>query len=91
MQTKEMCDERTRHIESEIKGGLKRLDKHSEALDKLLELTTEIATINKNLGETIISHEKRILGLEERPGTYWDKVISAIISAVIAYLISSWR
>lgn len=84
MQTKELCDERSEHFKEQLALGKERMDKHSETLDRLDKLITEMATISKNHDETLRLHEKRLQGLEKRPGTLWDKVISGIISAAVA-------
>ncbi len=80
----EFCNERYRHFERELDNGKVRMDKHSETLDRLDRLITEMATLNRTSSETLQKHEERIGSLENRPGALWDKVISGVIAAAVA-------
>ena len=80
----DVCNERYRHFERELDNGKERMDKHSETLDRLDRLITEMATLNRTSSETLQKHEERIGSLENRPGALWDKVISGVIAAAVA-------
>lgn len=83
-QTKDVCCEIVKGVERRLESGNKRMDKHSETIDRLDRLITELAAINKRYDAALQDQDERLKAIEERRGTWWDKVISGIISAAVA-------
>lgn len=87
--TKNECELNTRRIEEHLKLEDKRLDKHSENIDKLTAVSVELGALLKKHDESIDAQDARIRELEQRPVRRWDGavsvVISALVSAAIAY------
>ena len=89
---KDMCSERMESLNKDILDLNSRIDKHDEKFEKLeaiqnnlkvefAQMQSEIKVINTNTKDTK-EDVKRIL---DKPAQYWDKVILAILSAVVGY------
>lgn len=81
-----MCDERFRRDKQDI-------EKHDETLQKITQLTSEIALLVKKNDGILEKHEVRIENLEKKPSMWVDKIISTavatIVAAVVSFFISS--
>lgn len=86
------CTERMKAIRKDILDLNSRIDRHDEKFEKLeaiqnnlkvefAQMQSEIKVINTNTKDTK-EDVKRIL---DKPAQYWDKVILAILSAVVGY------
>lgn len=78
---KSLCDERFARDKHDI-DELKQLTR------KVSECSIKLSEIAKQQTEKIKDHENRLDELERRPGSLWDKVVSGIIAAAVAYLMS---
>lgn len=86
------CVERMKTISKDVFDITSRIDKHEERLEKIensqndfrvemAQIQSEVKIINANTKDTK-EDVKRIL---DKPAQYWDKVILAILSAVVGY------
>lgn len=78
---KELCDER-------FKRDGKRISDAETGLDRLTTLVTEIAGIVKTNTQSNKDHEERIRAIESRGGKWFDKIMMAILGAVVAAFIT---
>lgn len=88
-QRKEVCSEIVKGVERRLKSGERRMDKHAETIDRLDRLIAELAALSKSQMGLIDSHEERLTSLEKQPSFMWDKVITGIISALVAALMAT--
>lgn len=86
------CNERMKTISKDVFDIASRIDKHEERLEKIensqndfrvemAQIQSEVKIINANTKDTK-EDVKRIL---DKPAQYWDKVVLAILSAVVGY------
>lgn len=78
--SKELCNERS-------KQALRRLDKHSEAIDALKTCSVKLTEMVEIHNQRLSDHESRLDDLEKRPSNIVSKIIDALISALIATLV----
>ena len=71
-----------------------RFERDKERLNKLEKLTEEVSKCSIRLSEMVENdrkdiedHERRIDAIEHKPSDMWDKIISGIIAAVVAFLV----
>ena len=88
----ELCAERRRTIDERFARDLKDIDDCKARLKKIEELTIQMAELVKTSQEAnqkaLDDHNDRLTALEHRPSMWWDKLLSAGISAGVAALIS---
>ena len=63
-----------------------RLEKTEELLGKVSECQIQLTEMMKNHDEKLADHEKRLDEIEHQPKVWWDKIISGIIAAAVAFL-----
>lgn len=78
---KNLCDERFARDKHDI-DDLKKLTQ------KMSECNIKLTGIAERHDEKLKDHESRLDELERRPVNLWDKVISGIIAAVVAYVMA---
>lgn len=90
---KELCAERHRKLDERFARDLKDIDNCKNRLQKIEELTIQMAELVKASQEAnqkaLDDHNDRLNALEHRPSMWWDKLLSAGISAGVAALISA--
>ncbi|MDP4133554.1 MAG: hypothetical protein Q8882_06040 [Bacillota bacterium] len=84
-----LCDEKMKNIDEKVEREEKRIEKLEENSMKLTELSVQLTEIIKSHACCLSDHEERLDSLEKRPGMWFDKVIAAGISALIAALVSA--
>ena len=78
----------------------RRLDDHEERLKKVELSTSELVTFREvvnikldNISENLAELKDAVVELKARPASFWDKLISALIGALVsgfvAYIIST--
>lgn len=69
----------------------KRLDCHSDAIDKVGRVVEGMDKILAQQVKTIEDHEERIRNVEQRPAQRWNSLVAVLISAIatgfIGYMI----
>lgn len=86
------CTERMKAISKDISDITSRIDKHEERLEKIessqndfrvemAQIQSEVKVINANTKDT----KADVKAILNKPAQYWDKVILAILSAVVGY------
>ena len=70
-------------LDSSTKSAHKRIDSIEMLTKSVYELATSVKAMQKDLTEVT----ERIRAMEETPKKRWDLVISAIISALVGYLV----
>ncbi len=70
-----------------------RFTRDKERIEHIEDLTTKVSECNIKLSEMVkahndklADHDKRLDDIENRPTALWDKVISGVIAAVVAFL-----
>lgn len=90
---KELCAERHRKLDERFARDLKDIDNCKNRLQKIEELTIQMAELVKASQEAnqkaLDDNNDRLNALEHRPSMWWDKLLSAGISAGVAALISA--
>lgn len=87
-----ICDERMKHIKKDISDAVSRIDKHEDRLERLensqsdfrvemAQIKSDVKVINANTKDT----KADVKAILNKPAQYWDKVILAILSAVVGY------
>lgn len=88
-------------VEERSKSNTKRLDKLEESTEAINRLATSMAVMAERqervaekqeaVAETVEKLDGKVTALEQRPAKRWDslveKVIWAVVAAVIAYLL----
>lgn len=86
------CTERMKAIRKDILDLNSKIDKHDDRLEKLensqndfrveiAQIKSDVKVINANTKDT----KADVKAILNKPAQYWDKVILAILSAVIGY------
>ena len=86
--SKTYCQEHERLIDERFRRDKEDIDKHDSAISDLKDLTKEISALVKQYDSTIKNHEKRLAEMEKRPSLWFDRIISAIIAAVISAIVA---
>ena len=86
--SKTYCKEHERLIDERFRRDKEDIDKHGSDISDLKDLTKEISTLVKQYDSTIINHEKRLAEVEKRPSMWFDRIISALISAAVAAIVA---
>ena len=67
-------------------GGVSTLDDVEKLMHQLSECNTKLTAILETQTKDLEDHEARLAAIEKKPGTYWDKVVAAIIGAAASAL-----
>lgn len=85
---KDICDERMRNLSN-------RADDHKERMDRLEETQRQLSAVSVQLSEILKTqtaqmqrHEDSIEHLKNKPANTMDKIIGALISAIISTAVS---
>lgn len=88
--TDELCNEKHKQIDQRLETNEKRLNDHSNRLDRLEQSKAESDVIQKNifdkLSDVANRLEKfidRIEALENKPAQNWEKTIEVVIAVVV--------
>lgn len=86
--TEQLCAARRNTDDERFARDKSRLGKVEQRLDDMEKLMHEVSQCNakltlmvENLNKSSDDHEDRISEIEKKPGTYWEKVVLAIITA----------
>ena len=89
--TEQLCAARRNTDDERFSRDKCRIEKVEENISDMEKLMYEVSECNAkltimvdNLRKSSEDHEKRITEIEKKPGTYWDKIVSGIIGAVVA-------
>ena len=63
-----------------------RLERLEGLTDTVSQCSIKLSEIARQNDEKLRQHEKRLEGLEDRPGNLWDKVAAGVIAAAAAFL-----
>lgn len=77
-----LCDER-------FARDKERIDKLENLTGKIGECNIKLSALVEHHDDKLKDHEGRLDDLESRPGNLWDKVISGIIAAVVAFVMGA--
>lgn len=90
---KAVCEAKCKVMDERFARDLKDIDDCKDRLKKIEELTIQMAELVKTSQESnqkaLEDHDDRLDALEHRPSMWWDKLLSAGISAGVAALISA--
>lgn len=86
---KELCAERHRKLDERFARDLRDIEDCKTRLKQIEELTIKMGELVEANQETLKDHKDRLAALEHRPSMWWDKLLSAGISAGVAALISA--
>jgi len=78
-----VCQERHKNIEDKLARDERRLNEHAREIDDIRELTREVASLAKQLGERSEKHDQKIDELMSKPGKRWDLIVASVISSGI--------
>lgn len=84
-----VCDERGKRYDERFDRDLRRIEKVEELTAEMGKCNVKLSTIIQNHDERLGDHEKRLDAIEERPTQWWDKIISGVIAAAVAFLMSA--
>lgn len=89
---REVCDAKCKIMDERFARDMRDIGDCKTRLQKIEELTIQMAELVKASQETnqraLDDHNNRLTALEHRPSMWWDKLLSAGISAGVAALIS---
>lgn len=80
------CEERGKRYDERFDRDLRRIEKVEDLTAKISECNVKLSEIIKNHNEKLGDHEKRLDAIESRPTQWWDKIISGVIAAAVAFL-----
>ncbi len=83
------CNEHNRMLDERFRRDKADLDKHEKSIAEVTKLCTEIGQLIKQHDDVIKQHESRIDTLEHKPSVWLDRIISGIVAAVIAALVTA--
>ena len=90
---KAVCEAKCKVMDERFARDLRDIDDCKDRLKKIEELTIQMAELVKTSQEAnqkaLEDHDDRLDALEHRPSMWWDKLLSAGISAGVAALISA--
>lgn len=90
---KAVCEAKCKVMDERFARDLRDIDDCKNRLKKIEELTIQMAELVKTSQEAsqkaLEDHDDRLTVLEHRPSMWWDKLLSAGISAGVAALISA--
>ena len=76
-------------IEEQIKSIFKRLDEQKEMMESIHKLATSVellASAQKSTEKKVDGLTKEVEEIKYKPAKRWDLVVTALISAVMAFL-----
>lgn len=80
-------DERFARDKSRLGKAEARLDDMERLMHQLSECNTKLTAIIEAQTKDFEDHEARLTEIEKKPGSYWDKVVAALIGAAVAALV----
>ena len=90
---KAVCEAKCKVMDERFARDLRDIDDCKDRLKKIEELTIQMAELVKTSQEAnqkaLEDHDDRLDALEHRPSMWWDKLLSAGISAGVAAIISA--
>lgn len=84
--TEKLCAARRQVDDERFNRDKERLEKTEELLNKVSECQIQLTEIMKSHDDKIADHEKRLDEIEHQPKVWWDKIISGLIAAVVAFV-----
>lgn len=81
-----VCEARGQLYDERFDRDKKRIEKLEDLTAKVSECNIKLSTIVNNHNDKLNDHEKRLDDIENRPANLWDKVVSGIIAAAVAFL-----
>lgn len=88
-------EKRLTAVEERSKSNTKRLDKleeTTEAINRIASSVERLADKQETVAESVEKLDGKVTALEQKPAKRWDglveKVIWAVVAAVIAYLLA---
>lgn len=78
-------------VEQRARSNTRRIDRLEERLDKLETVSVSVAAMQvelKNVLQTVTDIKTAVDGLQKRPGTWWDKLLLAVLTALVAYAVA---
>lgn len=85
---KDICDERMRNLSNRADDHKERMDRLEETQRQLSAVSVQLNEILKALTTQMQKHEDSIEHLKTKPANTMDKIIGALISAVISTAVS---
>lgn len=93
--SEELCKARMASDTERFSRDKARLDKMETKVDGIEKLLHEVSECNakltvmiEGLNDNSDDHERRITDIEKKPKNYWDKVVTGVISAIVAALMA---
>ena len=89
---KAVCEAKCKVMDERFARDLRDIDDCKNRLKKIEELTIQmelVKTSQEANQKALEDHDDRLTVLEHRPSMWWDKLLSAGISAGVAALISA--
>ena len=83
-----VCQERHKNVDEKFDRDERRLNEHSREISELQRLTVEISGLAKQLAERSEKQDRRLDGLESKPGKRWENVVGYVLSAVIGVAVT---
>lgn len=83
-----VCAEHEKLCDERFARDKERIEKLEDLTGKIGECNIRLTGIAEQHDAKLKDHESRLDELERRPGNLWDKVISGIIAAVVAYVMA---
>lgn len=81
-----VCEVYQRMNDERFARDKERIKRLEDLTEKVSECNIQLSEITKSHNEKIAEHDKRLDEIEHRPGALWDKVISGVIAAAVAFL-----
>lgn len=81
-----VCQARQQVHAERLARDKERLERNDELLAKVSECQIQLTEMVKHHDEKLNDHEKRLDEIEHQPKVWWDKIISGVIAAVVAFV-----
>ena len=88
LQSKELCNEKTRHINERFERDEERIKKQEEMGEKLSAASITLTEILRRQTMDIDDHGSRLNNIEKKPSNMMDKIVTGIVMGIIAALVS---
>ncbi len=85
---KAVCEAKCKVMDERFARDLRDIDDCKIRLQKIEELTIKMGELVEANQKAVEDHDSRLCALEHRPSMWWDKLLSAGISAGVAALVS---
>ena len=89
--SKELCESTKKNCDERFGRDKERIESLEEMQKQFLTLQGQLTEILKNQTEQLKDHGGRLVELEKKPGQWLDRIISAALSAVIAFAVATFR